>query len=141
MDFEEASMFRRSLMALYRRLREEHIGDIPLNEVLALGSIDRHGASARPSVVADDLRMARSNLAALLRRLESKGLIEVTPDASDGRRSVIVLTHNGRQHLERDRSERELWLVKAVAAELSPQEAEQLMSAAALMQRVADSHG
>ncbi|RLU80466.1 MarR family transcriptional regulator [Streptomyces griseocarneus] len=138
MDTEEATLFRRSLMALHRRLREEHVGDIPLNEVLVLGAVDRHGASASPSTVADDLRMARSNLAALLRRLEAKELVELTPDPADGRRSVIGLTRSGRQLLERDRAERESWLVKAVAAALSPAEAEQLLAAGALMQRVAD---
>ncbi|MFF4283635.1 MarR family winged helix-turn-helix transcriptional regulator [Streptomyces kronopolitis] len=140
MDADEASLFRRHLMALHRRMREEHIGDVPLNEVLVLGAVDRHGVSARPSVVADDLRMARSNLAALLRRLEAREFIKMTPDAADGRRSVIRLTHKGRKHLERDRSERELWLVKAVTKELTPSEAKQLLAAGALMQRVANFH-
>lgn len=131
-------MFRLSLMALYRRLREEHMGEVPLNEILVLGAVDRHGASAGPSAVADDLGMARSNVASLLRRLEAKALIELASDSSDGRRSVILLTPAGRALLERDRAERESWLVKAVRAELNPQEAKQLMAASALIQRLAD---
>ncbi|MFF4740864.1 MarR family winged helix-turn-helix transcriptional regulator [Streptomyces sp. NPDC001262] len=138
MDIDEANLFRRNLMALHRRLREEHVGDIPLNEVLVLGAVDRHGASASPSAVADGLRMARSNLAALLRRLEGKELVELTPDPADGRRSVIRLTPGGRQLLERDRVERELWLVKAASAALSPSEVKQLLAAGAMMQRLAD---
>ncbi|RSS78649.1 MarR family winged helix-turn-helix transcriptional regulator [Streptomyces sp. WAC06614] len=138
MDVEDAGAFRRSMMALHRRLREEHVGEVPLNEILVLGAVDRHGASAGPSAVADDLRMARSNLAALLRRLETRALVEVVPDAADGRRSVIVLTAAGRELLERDRAERESWLVRAVTTALSPAEAEQLLAAGALMQRLAD---
>ncbi|MFC5719416.1 MarR family winged helix-turn-helix transcriptional regulator [Streptomyces gamaensis] len=140
MNTDEANVFRRNLMALHRRLREEHVGDIPLNEVLVLGAVDRHGASASPSAVADDLRMARSNLAALLRRLEARELIELAPDPADGRRSVIGLTRSGRQLLERDRAERESWLVKAASAALSPSEVKQLLAAGALMRRLADFH-
>ncbi|MGW6412690.1 MarR family winged helix-turn-helix transcriptional regulator [Streptomyces vinaceus] len=138
MDVDEASVFRLGLMALYRRLREEHAGEVPLNEILVLGAVDRHGAPIGPSAVADDLGMARSNVASLLRRLEAKGLVKLAPDPSDGRRSVIFLTPAGRTLLARDRAERESWLVKAVRAELNPQEAEQLMAASALMQRLAD---
>ncbi|GHF24047.1 MULTISPECIES: MarR family winged helix-turn-helix transcriptional regulator [Streptomyces] len=138
MNTDEATVFRRNLMALHRRLREEHVGDIPLNEVLVLGAVDRHGASAGPGVIADDLRMARSNLAALLRRLEARELVDVAPDPADGRRSLIGLTRRGRELLERDRVEREMWLVKAAAAALTPAEAKQLLAAGALMQRLAD---
>ncbi|MER6573638.1 MarR family transcriptional regulator [Streptomyces sp. NPDC001093] len=138
MERNEAHVFRQDLMALHRRLREEHVGGIPLNEVLVLGAVDRHGASASPSGIADDLRMARPNVAALLRRLEAKELVELTPDPADGRRSLTALTQRGRQLLERDRSERESWLVRAVAAALSPAEAQQLLAAGALMRRVAD---
>ena len=138
MDIDDANTFRQQMMALHRRMRLEHVGGISLNEVLILGAIDRLGSPATPGDVADDLHMARPNLAPLLRKLEGGGLIARTPDPVDGRRSVLALSPDGRRLLDRDRVERESWLIRAVENVLTPAEAAVLRDAGALMLRVAE---
>lgn len=60
-----------------------------------------------------------------------------SPDATDGRRTLIALTDGGRQVLQRDRAQRDGWLAGAIA-ELSPDDQELLSRAVVLLERLSN---
>lgn len=120
-----------------RRLRREaQANDESWSRLLLLGAIDRHGAEATPSVLADAESMRSSNLAAALRDLDQRGLISRTPDASDRRKVRVALTPLGQSTLRENRSRRERWLAQAMSACLSGEERVRLIEAGELIERL-----
>ncbi|MFP5388592.1 MAG: MarR family winged helix-turn-helix transcriptional regulator, partial [Thermoleophilia bacterium] len=70
--------------------------------------------------------------------LEAQGLIERSPDPSDGRRFLIELTDAGRTELYEDRGRREGWLAEAIEQSFTAEERETLDEAVRLMARLAE---
>lgn len=125
------------VVGMARRLRHEaQANDESWSRLLLLGAIDRHGAEATPSVLADAESMRSSNLAAALRDLDQRGLISRTPDASDRRKVRVALTPLGQRTLHENRSRRERWLAQAMLACLSHDERARLIEAGELIERV-----
>ena len=60
------------------------------------------------------------------------------PDPTDGRQTLVDLTPAFRKTLRASRAAKEDWLVRALEAQLSPQELAELASAAKLLQRLAE---
>ena len=68
----------------------------------ALGAVDQAGPDgARPSVVAQELGVSRAAATPCSQRLESKGLVETTPDPDDDRGVQVTLTRHGLEVLLR----------------------------------------
>lgn len=74
----------------------------------ALNAVDRGGPDgARPKEVADALDVSRAAATTFIQRLETKGLVETTPDPEDDRGVRVSLTRRGLEvllrvgHLER----------------------------------------
>lgn len=68
----------------------------------ALGAVDQAGPDgARPSVVAQELGVSRAAATTFIQRLESKGLVETTPDPDDDRGVRVTLTRHGLEVLLR----------------------------------------
>src|SRR5213593_5173940 len=62
----------------------------------ALNAVDASGADgARPKDVAAALGVSRAAATTLIQRLESKGLVETTPDPDDDRGVRVALTRHG----------------------------------------------
>ena len=55
-----------------------------------------------------------------LAELETQGLVSRRPDETDGRRTLLELTDDGRQALAEDRRRREGWLARGDRARASP---------------------
>ena len=72
--------------------------DVPLGWFDVLSGLQRMGGSARPSDLAEELRLVRSSLSRRLDRLEEEGWVQRTrPSGLDDQRAVIVeLTRRGR---------------------------------------------
>jgi DNA-binding MarR family transcriptional regulator len=70
--------------------------------------------------------------------LEADALISRHSDPSDGRRTLIELTDRGRRTLEEDRRQRDGWLARTIAGDLSEREQQQLAEALTLLRRLAD---
>jgi DNA-binding MarR family transcriptional regulator len=68
---------------------------------------------------------------------EERGLIERTPDPTDGRRQQISLTEQGRQMIEGSRREREEWLAAELASEFTEAERQTIIEAMGLLDRLA----
>src|SRR2546425_12444122 len=68
----------------------------------ALQAVDQGGADgARPKEIAEQLGVSRAAATTFIQRLETKGLVETTPDAEDDRGVRVTLTRRGLEVLLR----------------------------------------
>lgn len=58
------------------------------------------GGSESPARLAQALRVTKGAITALLKRLEARGLVALSPDPTDGRAKVVTLTPEGRRGRE-----------------------------------------
>lgn len=136
---DDVALFQTRLRALLRRMRAEQ----PLVEGLSRGAVrmlhhlGRADEATTPGAVADLLGMTSSNVAPLLRELESAGFVRRDRDDADARRIRITLTDRGRAACERWRAGRAEWLREAIATTLDADERALLFAAGELMERLA----
>jgi DNA-binding MarR family transcriptional regulator len=122
-----------------RRLRQEAGADLSPSMISALASIDRHGP-VTPSELAAQERVQRPTATRVLGRLEELGLIDRAPDPADRRSSLISASAAGRTLLRRQRSRKDQYLARRLAA-LEPDEVATLERAAAILERMLDEEG
>ena len=130
-----ASELRLALGQLVRRLRVEH--RLSLSHVAVLARLDREGTHSIGSLAVAE-RVRPQSMAQTIRDMEADDLVERRADPSDGRRSLVDMTTQGRHMLEEDRRRRQGWLTEALTHELTPQERAELMKAVALMRRLGE---
>jgi DNA-binding MarR family transcriptional regulator len=135
-----AAALRANVGLLLRRLRQVQGGDgeLTLPESSALVRLER-GGPATPSALARLEQISPQSMGATLAALESRGLIERHADPEDGRRSVMSVTEAGRQVLGDRRNARTEQLARALSTGFTPPELKQLMAAAPLLERLAQS--
>jgi DNA-binding MarR family transcriptional regulator len=130
-----ASELRIVLGHLMRRLRAEH--RFSLSQGAVLGRLDREGTKSIGDLAAAE-RVRPQSMTQTVSDLEVDGLIARRADPADGRRTLVELTEQGLQTLEQDRRQREGWLARAIAEDLSAEEQQVLMQALALLRRLAE---
>lgn len=130
-----ASELRFVLGQLMRRLRAEH--RFSLSQGTVLGRLDREGTRSIGDLAVAE-RVRPQSMAQTVSDLEADGLIARRPDPTDGRRTLVELTDRGRETLEADRRQREGWLARAIAEDLSPAERELLARATGLLGRLSE---
>ena len=136
---EVASALRVSIGLLLRRLRQVQAdGELTLPESSALTRLDR-GGPATPSALARLEQISPQSMGATLSALEARGLVERRPDPGDGRRVVVSLSETGRQALRNKRNARVEQLAGALSSGFTHSELQQLMAAAPLLERLAQS--
>jgi DNA-binding MarR family transcriptional regulator len=134
-----AAALRVSIGLLLRRLRQTQAeGELTLPESAALTRLDR-GGPATSSALAKQEQISPQSMGATLGALEARGLVERRPDPQDGRRVVLSVTDAGRQVLRNKRNARTEQLAQALSAGFTPAELKQLMAAAPLLERLAQS--
>jgi DNA-binding MarR family transcriptional regulator len=122
---------------LLRRLRQVGVpGELTVPETSALARLDRNGPAAS-SELARVEQISPQSMGATLSALEARGLVARDPDARDGRRVVLSVTEAGRQLLRDKRDARTEVLAKALADGFTREELDQLMTAAPLLERLA----
>jgi DNA-binding MarR family transcriptional regulator len=132
-----AAALRVSLGLLLRRLRQVGVpGELTVPETSALARLDRNGPAAS-SELARSEQISPQSMGATLSALEARGLITRDPDARDGRRVVLSVTEAGRQLLRDKRDARTEHLARALAAGFTREELDLLMTAAPLLERLA----
>lgn len=135
---ECASKLRKQMMLLVRRLRRETTPlEMPLSQLLLLSRIEQLGSDATPTALAESEGLRPQNLSALLRKLESAGLIGREEDARDKRKSRVHLSDAGLNVLLANRNNRDHWLAQAIGATLSEAEIGLLCEAGRLLERLA----
>ncbi|HET9719392.1 MAG TPA: MarR family transcriptional regulator [Solirubrobacteraceae bacterium] len=130
-----ASELRVVLGRLLRRLRAEH--RVPLTQAAVLGRLDREGAQSIGDLAAAE-QVRPQSMSQTLGELEAEGLVRRQPDARDGRRILVELTHQGRLELVEDRAVREGWLASTLTEHFSEAELRVLERAVALLQRLSE---
>jgi DNA-binding MarR family transcriptional regulator len=136
---EVAAALRVSIGLLRRRLRQvQPEGELTLPETSALARLDR-GGPATPGELAKLEQISPQSMGATLGALEERGLVARRPDPGDGRRAVISLTEAGRQMLQDKRNARTQQLAQALSTGFTPAELGQLIAAAPLLERLAQS--
>jgi DNA-binding MarR family transcriptional regulator len=134
-----AGALRVSIGLLLRRLRQVQADDeLTLPESSALARLDRGGPTT-PGALAKLEQISPQSMGATLAALAARGLVERRPDPADGRRAVISATEAGLQTLRNRRNARTQRLAQALSAGFTCPELEQLMVAAPLLERLAQS--
>jgi DNA-binding MarR family transcriptional regulator len=123
---------------LKRRLREQaSAGDLTQSQLALLGHLDRQG----PVTVTALARMAGvrpQSMGATVAGLEALGLIRGSPDATDGRQTILSLTSTCRELIRSGRAARHDWLLKTIQSRLTPREQAQLAAAMSLLNRLVE---
>lgn len=133
-----AGELRISLGKLIRRVREQaHPGDFTSAQKSVLLRLDRDGP-ATVSALARVESVRPQSMRITVAGLEAMGAIKGKPDPTDGRQTLIDLTPRLRKTLKESRAAKDDWLVRALQAQLSPQEQGELAAAVKLLQRLAD---
>jgi DNA-binding MarR family transcriptional regulator len=136
---EVAAALYLSVGLFKRRLRQVPAeGELSLPESSALRRLDR-GGPATVTALAKAEQISVQSMGATLGALEGRGLIGRRPDPADGRRSVMSVTEAGLAALSDKRNARIAQLARALAAGFTPAELGQLMAAAPLIERLAES--
>lgn len=130
-----ASELRIVLGGLVRRLRAEH--RFSLSQGAVLGRLDREGTKSIGDLALLE-RVRPQSMAQTVADLEADGLITRCADPTDGRRTLVELTEQGLLTLDQDRRQRDGWLARAIAEDLSPTEQRVLMRALGLLRRLAE---
>ena len=122
-----------------RRLRQLPApGELSLPESAALRKLER-GGPATVTVLAKAEQISAQSMGATLSTLEARGLVKRQSDPADGRRAVMSVTPAGLSALSDKRSARIAQLARALTAGFTPEELGQLMAAAPLIERLAES--
>ncbi len=136
---EVAGALQVSIGLLRRQLRQAQAErELTLAETAALARLDR-GGPATPSALAKLEQISPQSMGATLGALELRGLVKRHPDPEDGRRAVMSLTESGRRVLRNRRNARTQQLAKALSTGFTRSELNQLMAAAPLIERLAQS--
>lgn len=128
-----------SIGLLKRRLRQAQAeGELTMPQTSALARLDR-GGPATASALARLEQISPQSMGATLGALEARGLVERNPDPADGRRAVLSVTEAGLQALWNRRNARTEQLAQALSTGFTRSELKQLMAAAPLIERLAES--
>jgi DNA-binding MarR family transcriptional regulator len=134
-----AAALRVSIGLLLRRLRQVRVeGELSLPESSALVRLDRSGP-ATPSELAKREQISPQSMGATLAALQARGLIERRRDPQDGRRAVLSVTGAGHDVLRDKRNARTEQLAQALSTGFTQAELRQLIAAAPLLERLAQS--
>jgi DNA-binding MarR family transcriptional regulator len=102
-----------------------------------LGRLDRYGPSSIGDLASAE-RVRPQSMTQIVADLEADGLITRSADPNDGRRALVELTAHGLETLREDRRDREGWLARMIAEDLSPREQQLLAEALPLLERIAE---
>lgn len=134
-----AGALRLSIGLLLRRLRQVHVeGELRLPESSALARLDRDGPITASGLARLE-QISPQSMGATLGALEARGLVKRAPDPQDGRRVILSLTEAGTTVLRSRRNERAERLAQALTERFTRSELKQLMAAAPLLERLAQS--
>jgi DNA-binding MarR family transcriptional regulator len=134
---ERAAHLRTAIVRTARRLRQEAAAEttgLTPTSVAALATIERHGPMT-PSEIADIERVKRPSMTRTLGCLEREGLIERTPDPTDGRSFLVAINDAGRERMTRLRRRKNAYLARRLR-DLDPAEVDTLARAAELLERM-----
>ena len=111
---DSAAQLRLGIVRTARRLRQEAATEatgLTPTSTSALATIERHGPLT-PSELAKLERVQRPTVTRTLGCLDREGLIERTPDPTDGRSALVSVNAAGRERLRRLRGRKNAYLAR-----------------------------
>jgi DNA-binding MarR family transcriptional regulator len=133
-----AAELRVVLGLLKRRLRAQaNKGELSLSQVAVLGTLDREGP-ATVTTLARAEGVRPQSMGATVAVLQEAGLVDGTPDPTDGRQVMLSLTDTARTWLKASRAAREDWLSQAIRSHLTAAEQQELAAAVRLLRRIVE---
>ena len=140
LDIDQIALtLRLSIGLMLRRLRQIPTGDeLTLSESAALARLDR-GGPATAAQLARLEQISPQSMGATIAALEARGMIERASDPEDGRRVILSITGAGLQVLRDRQNAKTEQLARALSSGFTHAEIEQLMAAAPLLERLAQS--
>ena len=133
---ESATRLRIGIARLARRLRQEADSGLSPSQLSCLATVGRDGPLSLRSLAGRE-RVAAPTITGIVARLEIDGLVERTPDPTDGRGKIVTITETGRDRISEVRQKKNVWL-RARLAQLGDDDARALLAAADVMERLAD---
>ncbi len=134
-----AAALQMSIGLCIRQLRQMPAeGDLSLPEASVLKRLDRSGPSSVTELAKAE-QISVQSMGTTLGALEARGLVQRHPHPTDGRRSVLSITKAGIRVLGDKHNGRAEQLANALSTGFSPAELRQLMVAAPLIERLAQS--
>jgi DNA-binding MarR family transcriptional regulator len=122
---------------LLRRLRAESNPDqLTWSQTVALSRLERGGAMTTADLARAE-GVKPQSMGATLAELERENLVERQPHPTDGRQVLFALTEDGLEARRKRGAAKQTWLMAAMAR-LDPDEQRTLVSAAALIKRLAE---
>lgn len=132
-----ASSLRIAVGRLHRRVRFEREEGHTLNQVSALGTLERHGPMPAGEL-ADHERVRPPSITRTVAALEEAGLVVREPREGDRRVTVVRITDAGRAFTAADRERRDVWLAQRLR-ELTPEERAKLREVLPVLEKLARS--
>ena len=133
-----AGELRISLSKLIRRVREQaHPGDFTSAQKSVLLRLERDGP-ATVSALARAESVRPQSMRVTVASLEAMQAVRGEPDSADGRKTLIDLTPDFRKTIKASRAAKDDWLLRALKAQLTPNEQDELAAAVRLLERLAD---
>ncbi|MCU1530284.1 MAG: regulatory protein MarR [Frondihabitans sp.] len=120
-----------------RRVRESKKSEVTLPERSVLSRLDRHGPDTTAGLARWE-EISPQAMGVTVSTLESRKLLERSPDPSDGRRSILTITDDGTRVVRTGRGELTDRIALALDNHFTSDEMEQIRSAAPLLQRLAE---
>lgn len=133
----DSQKLAQSVARLSRRLRQERQSELTPSQMSLLHTLCVLGP-ATPSAVAARERVQPPTVTRMLNALHEDGLVERSPDPSDGRQVLVTVSDQGEKVLAEERRRRDEWLTPRLRA-LEPRERAVLREAAAIMDRLSES--
>jgi DNA-binding MarR family transcriptional regulator len=123
---------------LKRKLREQaSAGDLTPSQTAVLGHLNR-GGPATVTALARMEGVRPQSMGATIGGLEALGFVKGSPDAKDGRQTILSLTPACREIIRTGRAARQDWLLRAIQTKLSAEEQAQLSFSLRLLSRLVD---
>jgi DNA-binding MarR family transcriptional regulator len=123
---------------LKRRLREQaSAGDLTPSQTAVLRHL-LHQGPATVTALARIEGVRPQSMGATVDGLEKLGMVKGTPDAKDGRQTILSLTPACREMIRSNRAARQDWLLRTIQSRLSAEEQAQLAFSLRLIDRLLD---
>jgi DNA-binding MarR family transcriptional regulator len=133
-----AGELRVAIGVLIRRVREQtQAGDLTSAQKSAILRLERDGP-ATVSMLAKAESVRHQSMRVTVAGLETMGVVNGAPDPADGRQTIFNLTPAFLKTLKTGRAAKEDWLFRALQAQLTPREQDELAAAIKLLQRLAE---
>lgn len=133
-----AGELRVAISILIRRVREQtQAGDLTSAQKSVILRLEREGPGT-VSMLAKAESVRHQSMRVTVASLETMGLVSGAPDPADGRQTIFDLTPACLKALKTGRAVKEDWLFRALQAQLTTREQDELASALKLLQRLAE---